>query len=646
MTTKLTQNDLKIYPSERLTDASDGGGARRGEPLTGSPDEIFKPISDVARTTGAFNAYQLYGGVDKPDDTPLGGAHIIISQPPKSPNVSYLLAKSAKYGETRGTAIKRIEAYKAQTIESRMTLLSTQTAGSKIIQAYQRVNEALPKIGDTFCLRQNTKGYEKIDQYVLVSKVSSEKRTFINKSTGKEFERLVIKMELNQALIANFVGAEYPDEAGGNGICKILETHVADGANYYGVQPIKEALSAGFFKIKVADIKEKIVPTVRYEIPLQNLNPAGEARGFVTGKEYNSSRLYARGKVQSLGVGIVSGTVRISNRITDRNGTLFDETGSAVGTVDYQAGTLIVDLDSWHTTQFLPATAYRQIGDSYTFEITENNRANNYLKTLPNPPAKGSVTVGYLALGTWYKLTDDGNGNLLGTLGSGSVNYATGDISLTLPEMPDTGSALLISWANSVQTFDRSEVTLKNYSLIRLGQALTPNSLSFNLGSYRYTDDDGILKLNNNNVGVVNYQTGEIKFERVSHQTVQVSHQSGTKQTATLTRPDPNNAGKLIFRLGKTNVSKRSVVFTPQLIRVHQGWNGSNYFTRRFVDDGDGNMIDDDKNIVGTIDYSAGIIYLNAEIKVPLYTWTTVISSLSGGLKSAPNKIVETIRRI
>lgn len=246
MTTKLTQNDLKIYPSERLTDASDGGGARRGEPLTGSPDEIFKPISDVARTTGAFNAYQLYGGVDKPDDTPLGGAHIIISQPPKSPNVSYLLAKSAKYGETRGTAIKRIEAYKAQTIESRMTLLSTQTAGSKIIQAYQRVGEELPQIGDTYCLHQDVRGYEKVTQFVQIAKVSSEKRTYINKTTGKEFERLTVTMEINQALLTNFVGASYPEEAGGNAICKILETHVADGASFYGIQPLKEALSAFF----------------------------------------------------------------------------------------------------------------------------------------------------------------------------------------------------------------------------------------------------------------------------------------------------------------------------------------------------------------------------------------------------------------
>ena len=35
-TTRLTQQDLKIYPSERLTDTDDGGGLMRGTALTGA----------------------------------------------------------------------------------------------------------------------------------------------------------------------------------------------------------------------------------------------------------------------------------------------------------------------------------------------------------------------------------------------------------------------------------------------------------------------------------------------------------------------------------------------------------------------------------------------------------------------------------
>ena len=54
--TKITRQDLKIYPSERLTQTDDGGGMPLGKPLTGALNELFKPIGSVARLNGAFYA--------------------------------------------------------------------------------------------------------------------------------------------------------------------------------------------------------------------------------------------------------------------------------------------------------------------------------------------------------------------------------------------------------------------------------------------------------------------------------------------------------------------------------------------------------------------------------------------------------------
>ena len=42
--TKINRQDLKIYPSERLTQNDDGGGMPLGTPLTGALNELFQPI--------------------------------------------------------------------------------------------------------------------------------------------------------------------------------------------------------------------------------------------------------------------------------------------------------------------------------------------------------------------------------------------------------------------------------------------------------------------------------------------------------------------------------------------------------------------------------------------------------------------------
>ncbi|UOP00526.1 hypothetical protein [Kingella potus] len=57
---KLTQQDLRIYPSQRLTDTPDGGGLMVGEPLTGKDNELFPPVSDLDRTMGSFDARLVY----------------------------------------------------------------------------------------------------------------------------------------------------------------------------------------------------------------------------------------------------------------------------------------------------------------------------------------------------------------------------------------------------------------------------------------------------------------------------------------------------------------------------------------------------------------------------------------------------------
>lgn len=123
-TTRLTQQDLQIYPSQRLTDTPDGGGQMIGTPLTGEDNELFPPVSDVDRTMGSFDARLVYPAVLRADAEPLYGGHFVIAEPPQAKNVSFLAFKALNYGEMRADIMPRIEAYSVPTIESPMTLLA------------------------------------------------------------------------------------------------------------------------------------------------------------------------------------------------------------------------------------------------------------------------------------------------------------------------------------------------------------------------------------------------------------------------------------------------------------------------------------------------------------------------------------------
>ena len=48
--TEITQQDLKFYASQRLTDTDDGGGAMTGVQLNGTTNELFNAVSDLDKT--------------------------------------------------------------------------------------------------------------------------------------------------------------------------------------------------------------------------------------------------------------------------------------------------------------------------------------------------------------------------------------------------------------------------------------------------------------------------------------------------------------------------------------------------------------------------------------------------------------------
>ena len=96
------------------------------------------------------------------------------------------------------------------------------------------------------------------------------------------------------------------------------------------------------------------------------------------------------------------------------------------------------------------ATAPRRIevgvaAHSLRDKVGQENRSFNWTPMLKPLPAPGTVVISFRALGNWYTLMDDGEGNLTGS-GSGTVNYLTGSVMATLPSLPDSGSSVIYQW--------------------------------------------------------------------------------------------------------------------------------------------------------------------------------------------------------
>ncbi len=644
--TALTRQDLKIYATERLTDAPDGGGLMTAQELTGAPGELMPTPSDVDRTQGRFNARSVHAGVRRPDATPLWGAHVIISKPPKAANVSYLLYRGVRYGESRADIVKRIAAYAVATIESRMTLLSVQSLGSRIIQAYQRPGEPLPLIGDVYCLRQDKRGYPQQEQYIKVIRVSSEDRTFTDAASGKDFIRAVVKMEISTALTADFIGVDYPSIAYADPVCKLRETHIADGAQYYGVKPLVEAIRKGAMTLKVPSLMEKLVPTSQVETSHTDLTAAGQQQLIFDAAKGESS-LTAAGALNGnsilyAGNAITPGSVRLvvgAIEIRDRGGDLVIN-DRAVGTVDYAHGELrfaeTVSSGGWWTLYFRAAAEFLQVADTASIPVTVNNRGYNYSMTIIPSPAPGSLVVSYRAQGRWYDLRDDGSGALRGGSaghGSGTLNYRTGTVAVTCGEMPDVGSEVLFAWGSQATVHNRSDSVPAATMLIATEAGLAPNTvkLSWTDNGAKTAQDDGAGNITGAWTGTVDYRSGDITLTSFpggeQRLDVKVDYSVGEPQKAEWKAPARDGAGMVNLDLGQTQIKPRSVelVYNVLIEDYDTKVQAGEAYTRQvdpYVtvrDDGAGALRDAGGVSRGTINYTTGVIKLkpDAVVKIP-----------------------------
>lgn len=534
--TGIQPGDAKFYKSERMHDFSDGGGRMTNTELpSGVQNELFPILSRMDVTYGRVNLRKLYAAVRSAILDTYFGAHSIITAPPENPKVSCVLFSTGSDFDTRDAARDRIESYVVAGPLARMRLYGNQIVGQQAILCYQRPEEPLPDVGEVFVLSVEAAGHTPAQQYVRITDVTHEVRTF--QDGGGEFQRRVLTLKIGAPLGQTFQAGEVSRLSVDNNVTKLRNTLVADASRYYGVQPLSEAASAGALSLRVASVYAPLVPSTRRETAVSLAQIAGALRlaaaGVSTGFAATGTQIGGTNYRFILPRPVTPGTLagRIGDTVFADDGAGGINISAGSGSIEYESGVVNIEgigLGSdgvVSNCSYVPAVLASQPAHTRQIPITLGSRGTVYAETLLPIPAPGTLIVDYRAFGKWYRLRDNGVGELVAndpSEGSGSIDYVTGACIVSLGALPDVDSAVLFAWGSPAHyvilaggTTDAGTTldlrfTLENTPVI-------PESLEITYpvgGTPRTaTDSSGNGNIVGTGVaGTINYATGEIRL--------------------------------------------------------------------------------------------------------------------------------------
>lgn len=642
--------DIKMRQSQRLTDNPDGGGRMvQAEIVDGAMNNLFPDIGDEERTTGRSTLRKMFVHVDTPGADVLKDAIAVLIDPPSDPRVTVTMFATGSYSDVRLDAKNRVESYITRGTESRFILLGDHFIGQMTIQVYTTKDAPSPDINDNLSLLTlAASGRDPGEQYVRVKNVLSRTtRTFTDDQGA--FERDVLVIELVNALLLNFYGQEVIRYSATKPATRVYETNVADATSYHSVKRLTAAGKPGDLSVQIDSPYVPIVPTSTAETAVSDVLAGMGTLSHVPSGPANSlalsfSSTFAAGVAVTrfLGTGMAVGSVKVlvgSVELTD------DGTGGLAsaavtpwtGSVDYQTGavSLVHATGVGGTSISITATPAGTIpmqGFTDEISVTQNNQGMVWLAQLEPLPAPGTVVVDYRALGRWYRLTDNGRGQLVGKPGQGSatINYMTGSLVLTTGALPDLESSIISAWGTSIIAEARAGDTnirppALRFMLDKAGAAPGTVRLTVRVGGADVNVvDNGVggLLIAGQLRGSVTYATGECMLQLDTlpdaDSQVAVSYDWGEPLHAA-PQPVPDGNGLVSFTLPQGPVKPGSLMLDWVITVMRDAYDlASAPQPMRVIarDDGNGNLVSVSVGdtaataALGAINYSTGAVSL------------------------------------
>ena len=512
--------DVKIKASQRLTDNTDGGGYMTSrEIVDGAINNLFTDISRLDRTYGRVSLRKFYLHVDTEDTEMYSGAHMIISELAKDPNVNVALFSTENEADTRLNAVNRLESYVTLGPRSTWWLWDDQPAGSRQLLVFGPSRAELPKAGEVWCLFNYKDTVNEYRQYVRITKAE---RKDVDLTVGA---RQVLTVEIGDPLEVTFIGSEI--HASDSAATQVYTTVVSDSAKYYGVMIPTAAIGSGDINILVESIYTQLVPTSQAESPLIDQTPANVGPVVKCGDTRTQTFASQRWTLINLGQSFVPGSLTLSIGSTtyaDPGTGVLMQSSNQAGTIDYNLGriTLAAAASGTVTASYDPGVAVSQVGTTLMVPVLAASRGYNYVAIMWPLPVPGTIMVDFMAEGQWYRLRDNGSGELVPDIegtGSGRIDYATGQMSVTTGALPDVDTPILVYWGNKteiIQLQGEVEIKMEPVHHTLSNAPVQPGSLTIEwpvgVSETATATDDGNGNIVGAATGWVNYGSGEMEF--------------------------------------------------------------------------------------------------------------------------------------
>lgn len=625
--------DIKLLTSDTMSDVPEGGGAITGTVIVdGQSNNIFDDISTMDRVYGAVHARKVFLAVQTQTTDKYFGSHVIISKLPGDGKIGVNLFNTGDYFDRRPAAQSRVENYRAQGPTYNGFLWGTQYQGSRAIAIFQSESAPIPGIGDVLLIKTSTNS-----QYVRLVRMTESVQAFTD-GQGV-FKRRILEIEISDILAHDFVGSEISRLDTITPSAKLYKTVVANAARYYSARPLAVAGSLNALSVKVDSVYSQVVPSSQSELALVDINAGSTAVPIIdaaTGStSFSTSVVFAAGSTIHLGSPCLPGSLSVPVS----GSTLVDEAGAiksgstVVGTIDYAGGILTFGAASptysgSKTVSFRPAAAPIRVADTASIRVTAANRGYVWTINLNLPPKPGALVVSYRALNKWYELRDNGNGGLIGQetgIGSGTVNYVTGSVSVTTAALPDADSDIMFAWGQPADIFNRANLTPGKckikHQLAQTGFDAATLVISWNDGSARTATVNAAGVVAGYATGQLNLSTGLLEFTPTTlplggtEFTFTYNHGAATSKTLTAFQ---QNGNAVTLDLGDTNI-------TPGSIKINwaAAWTADAQHTapitsgtlqQQDADTGSGSLRG---GRASSIDYTAGTLTFDATVSAP-----------------------------
>lgn len=597
----INKEDVKLFSSQRLDDTEQGGGAMTfTEIVDGSVNNLFPDISRMDRVYGRVSLRKAFLAVVTSARETYYGSHAVITQQAADPLVGVTFFTTKDWFDTREEAKDRVESYLGKGSIFGVALYGNHYLGGRNLRFFTGEDGPEPTVGEVMVLTTDRDldgvSIPEVSQFVRVTEVSAEIKTFVVGDDDKSVKKKVLDVSIGSPLVSDFPGTDVSAKTAYTYLTtKVYTSVVADSAKYYGISPLKEDVSTGSLSIRAENITVSLVPSAQSETGIVDsgvggtINPAIQPQDEHTTVTRTFSGNLEPANSFTVGEGIYPGSLSCTSlSLTDNFKGDVLQSGAVIGSVEYNTGTITWSTDAPggnFTAAFTyvpsaPPTMYSEADGLY---IDVQNRGYVYTFFCEPVPERGTLRVDFLSGGKWYSLRDLGNGEMKGSdpsIGSGTLNFATGSVSVSLGALPDADSMLLFFWAIPKKYYDLSGETLPfkyEFTLQHQGIAVSTFSLTWNDGTDDHqVTDDGAGGLDYElvggpgpvtGIGSINYTTGEVAIDNlpvtpVHSQNFNVAYNQGDPEVEEFVDPVYTDVNRM--EIGLSNIS----AIVPGSIRI------------------------------------------------------------------------------